>query len=124
MESPKEVIVANNEVRTDTAGNRKVVVDTPSISVRFYIDTLQELGSLDDAQKVIVRNVIRRNVELAVLSVGAGEEQLAEFRIERNALMSTLANIGEAKGAAAQAVIEGAIWDLVDRVLNVGLGKS
>ena len=83
----------------------------------------QAIGTLDLEQRQIVRDVLFRQGQLGVLSIGATSEQLIQNQRERAALNSTLLSLGEEKAATASAVA-GAIFDRVfAAALNVALGR-
>jgi hypothetical protein len=103
--------------------NQTLTIDVAGISAQGAQDVIRELGQLDEEQKAIIRRVTHRLTEIGILAIGAGSEQLADLQNERNALMATLSSLGEEKAAAAGERIESFLWRLLDRAMDVALGK-
>lgn len=100
-----------------------VTLLTTAIADENFEDVIKGLGQLDDEARLIIRRTLRRLTQIAVLAVGASDEQAKNLTTERNALMATLASLGEERAMHMESAIEQFVWRLLDRATDVALGK-
>lgn len=102
----------------------RVIVDPEEIAREAATKIAQELAGLDPEAHSIVHRTLHRLSQLAALSIGADQAQLAQIRVERQAAIATLASLGEEKAAriskallaSLSAVLTLAIDALMDRI--------
>lgn len=79
------------------------------------------LPRLTPAQKAAVANVAARYLELRLSAIGATERQLAQIRVEQQALRATLGSVAEAQAARAWLAMRSVIGELVGLALKVAM---
>lgn len=100
-----------------------VLIDSGIVSAGAAEQIIRQLGQLDEEQKAMIRRTINRLTQISILAIGATSESLINLQTERNALIATLASLGEEKAQVASAKAEAFVWYLLGRALDVALGK-